>query len=95
MSRDDLDSAAELFKTLGSGIRVGLIAALAQRPQTVGELAESLEVSQPLTSQHLRVLRSAHMVRAHREGREVVYEVTDDHVSHIVTDAITHIQEEK
>lgn len=89
-----MDRVAELFGILSTRSRVGLILQLHERPQSVGELAEALSISQPLTSQHLRVLRSANLVRGVRQGRDVVYAVTDDHVSHIVMDAIKHIKEE-
>jgi ArsR family transcriptional regulator, zinc-responsive transcriptional repressor len=59
----------------------------------VHELTEALEVDQPLVSQHLRVLRGARVVAADRRGREVVYRLEDEHVGHIVADAITHVAE--
>jgi len=51
-------------------------------------------VSRPLVSQHLRVLRTSRIVTAHRQAREIQYPLTDDHVAHIVLDAIRHGQEE-
>ena len=44
-----------------------------RRPQAVGELARALDVSQPAVSQHLKVLRSARLVRARREGTRRIY----------------------
>jgi DNA-binding transcriptional ArsR family regulator len=53
----------------------------------------ALGVSQPLVSQHLRVLRTSRIVTARRQARETRYTLTDDHVAHIVLDAIRHVQE--
>jgi ArsR family transcriptional regulator, zinc-responsive transcriptional repressor len=50
-------------------------------------------VSQPWVSQHLRVPRWAGLIRTSRRGREVVYELADAHVAHIVRDAVTHASE--
>ncbi len=57
------------------------------------ELVDVLGLAQPLVSQHLRVLRGARLITGRREGREIRYSLVDDHVAHIVTDAITHAKE--
>jgi hypothetical protein len=51
-------------------------------------------VAQPLISQHLRVLKAAGVVQGERHGREVVYRLVDDHLAHIVVDAVAHVQED-
>lgn len=58
------------------------------------ELADALGASQPLVSQHLRLLRASRLVRADRHGREVVYSLVDEHVAHIVLDAVNHARED-
>jgi len=86
---------AELLKTLGSPVRLGVILQLqAHGEQCVHELVASPEVSQPLISQHLRVLRDARLVVGRRAGKEIRYSIADDHVSHIVHDVIRHAEEE-
>ena len=88
-----LDGAAALFKTLSSPVRIGIVLALVERPHTVSEIVDALGVSQPLASQHLKVLRDQCLVHAERSGREVVYSLMDDHVAHIVRDAVAHTLE--
>jgi DNA-binding transcriptional ArsR family regulator len=66
---------------------------LAERSSYVHELVERLEMSQPLVSQHLRVLRGARLVGVERHGREAVYSLIDHHVAHIVADAVNHAKE--
>lgn len=90
----ELEAASELFKVLSSPLRLGIVAELAQGERCVHELVESLDAPQPLVSQHLRVLRGARLVRGTRRGREVAYALSDDHVAHIVLDAISHAREE-
>jgi DNA-binding transcriptional ArsR family regulator len=90
---EDLEQAGDLFKVLASPLRLGILAELAKDPRCVHELVEALRASQPLVSQHLRVLRGARLVRGTRRGREVAYELTDEHVAHIVLDALTHVRE--
>jgi ArsR family transcriptional regulator len=59
----------------------------------VHELVDTLGVAQPLISQHLRVLKAAGVVQGERNGREVVYRLVDEHLSHIVVDAVAHVEE--
>ncbi len=88
-----LAEAAQLFKVLGSESRLRLLRLLGSAPRTVGALAETAEMSQPLVSQHLRTLRQAGLVSASRTGKEVTYHVADVHVAHVVADALAHVQE--
>jgi DNA-binding transcriptional ArsR family regulator len=92
-SDSGIQQAAELFKALSSASRLRLLQLLTAAPATVSALVVTSELSQPLVSQHLRVLRAAGLVDFQKHGREAIYSVTDGHVSHIVTDAITHVTE--
>ena len=92
--RHDIAHGAELLKLLGSPVRIGVILALEEHEeQCVHELTELLGVSQPLMTQHLRVLRSANLIVGRRAGKEVRYSIADHHVTHIVRDAISHAEE--
>jgi DNA-binding transcriptional ArsR family regulator len=88
-----LAEAAELFKVLGNESRLRLLLLIGRESRTVGALAEASGLSQPLVSQHLRTLRNAGLVAAQRSGKEVGYEITDLHVSHVVSDALEHVRE--
>jgi ArsR family transcriptional regulator len=88
-----LGAAGELLRALAAPVRIGIVLQLRESPRCVRELVESLGVAQPLVSQHLRVLKSAGVVRGERAGREVLYRLADDHLAHIVVDAVTHVQE--
>ncbi len=85
-----VDAAAELFRALASPHRVGILVQLVEGPCCVHELADHLGVSQPLVSQHLRVLRASRLVGTRRRGKEVTYSLADDQVAHIVLDAVAH-----
>jgi DNA-binding transcriptional ArsR family regulator len=96
---DRLAGAVELLKALASATRLATVVELGEGPRCVHELQTSLEaagrpVSQPLLSQHLKVLREAGLVTTTRRGTEITYQLADAHVGHIVNDAIRHSQEE-
>jgi ArsR family transcriptional regulator, zinc-responsive transcriptional repressor len=88
-----LEAASELLRALASPVRLGIVRELAVRGRPVHELVAALGVSQPLVSQHLRVLRGSRIVTARRQAREIEYTLADDHVAHIVMDAIRHAAE--
>jgi DNA-binding transcriptional ArsR family regulator len=88
-----LEAASELLRALASPVRLGIVRELAPGAKRVHELVAALGVSQPLVSQHLRVLRASRIVTARRLAREIEYTLTDDHVAHIVLDAIRHARE--
>ena len=94
VDRKALDAAGELLRALSAPIRIAIVLQLLGGGKCVHELVGALSVPQPLISQHLRVLKSAGVVHGERSGREVVYSLVDDHLAHIVTDAITHATEE-
>lgn len=97
---DALSGAAELLKALASPVRLAVVAELSVEPRCVSELQQALgesgrPVSQPLLSQHLKVLRSAGLVASTKRGAEVTYRLVGPHVGHIVNDAVRHSAEEQ
>jgi DNA-binding transcriptional ArsR family regulator len=93
LPKESLHAAGELLRALAAPVRIEIVLQLLQSSRCVHELVGSLGVSQPLISQHLRVLKAAGVVRGERTGREVLYELVDDHLARIVLDALEHAQE--
>jgi ArsR family transcriptional regulator len=89
-----LAAAGDLLRALAAPVRIAIVLQLREGPCCVHDLVDALDVSQPLISQHLRVLKEAGVVHGERRGREVVYALVDDHLAHIVLDAVAHAEEE-
>jgi DNA-binding transcriptional ArsR family regulator len=90
-----LIDAGDLLRALAAPVRIAIVLQLRDADRCVHELVAALDVAQPLISQHLRVLKTAGVVQGDRRGREVVYRLVDDHLAHIVIDAVAHVQEGK
>ncbi len=88
-----LEVVSELLRALANPHRLAILLELGHGPRCVHELVDSIGISQPLASQHLRVLKATDLVQGRRRGREVVYALADEHISHIVGDAIAHAGE--
>ncbi|MFC9788610.1 ArsR/SmtB family transcription factor [Rhodococcus sp. NPDC127528] len=93
--KDTLSAAGDILRALAAPVRIAIVLQLREEQRCVHELVEALGVTQPLISQHLRVLKSAGVVRGERNGREVLYRLVDDHLAHIVVDAVAHAEEGK
>jgi DNA-binding transcriptional ArsR family regulator len=48
---------------------------VAEQPRSVADLTRSLSVSQPAVSQHLKVLKTARLVRAEPRGASNIYHI--------------------
>ncbi|QDQ98008.1 ArsR/SmtB family transcription factor [Tomitella fengzijianii] len=88
-----LDTAGALLRALAAPARMAIVLRLRERDCCVHDLVDALALPQPLVSQHLRVLKTAGVVLGQRDGREVRYHLVDEHLAHIVTDAIAHADE--
>jgi len=61
------------FAALGHAVRQDILHALAVRPASVRELTDQIAVSQPVMSQHLKVLREAELVQLTPQGKRNIY----------------------
>jgi DNA-binding transcriptional ArsR family regulator len=66
---------------LGDPTRLAIFELLSEHPRAVNELAAGLPVSRPAVSQHLKVLKSARLVRDRRAGTRRIYEVNPEGVA--------------
>ncbi len=84
---------AKIFQLLGDSKRLQLVIACLEKPQSVCCLSELAGMSQPLTSHHLRSLREAKILKSSRQGKQVLYELDDHHIRHVILDLASHVQE--
>lgn len=78
LALDDADHAARRAKALADPTRLMLAAALRDGELCVCDLSWIAERAQNLVSHHVRVLRTAGLVRSERRGKLVMYSLTDD-----------------
>jgi ArsR family transcriptional regulator len=68
---------AEICAGLADPKRILILYTLADQPRTVSELVDLLELSQPMVSRHLKVLRDRGMVSTNRIGASVEHSLGD------------------
>jgi DNA-binding transcriptional ArsR family regulator len=63
------------WQALADPNRRALLDLLRQRPQSVNQLVAALALTQPTASKHLRVLRTAGLVRVERDAQRRIYAI--------------------
>ena len=71
-------AAEATFQALADPTRRAVLDLLRRGSQPAGQIADAFPVSRPAISRHLRLLRRAHLVREHREGRHRVYQLNPE-----------------
>lgn len=66
------------FQALADPTRRAVLDLLRRGSQPAGLIASAFPVSRPAISKHLRLLRRAHLVQEHREGRNRVYQLNPE-----------------
>jgi ArsR family transcriptional regulator, arsenate/arsenite/antimonite-responsive transcriptional repressor len=82
LSDAEIETTAQLFKTLGDPTRVRIVHLLAtsEEPVCVCELVEPLGLTQPTVSHHLKVLADAGLVTRERRGTWMFYRLVPERV---------------
>ncbi|CCD08919.1 Transcriptional regulator, ArsR family [Legionella pneumophila subsp. pneumophila] len=95
LTHDKIITLSDTLHLMGEPNRLRLLlACLKEGPKSVSELAEQLNLSVPLASHHLSLLRSARLLIANREGKHIYYSIFDVHVRCILEDMLRHFAED-
>lgn len=84
--------AAESFRILSDPTRIRLIWLLLQGEFNVNQLAEILEVTPSVVSQHLAKLKTAQLVEFRREGTFIFYSAHDEHLQLLLSEGLSHAE---
>lgn len=71
---------AEVCGGLADPKRIAILYAISDNPQSVSQLAETLDTPQPTISRHLKILRDHGMAIAERDGANVFYALADKRI---------------
>jgi DNA-binding transcriptional ArsR family regulator len=72
-----------IWSALADPHRRAMLDVLRQGGCAVGELAQALGLSQPMTSKHLRVLREAGLVRVRADAQQRIYAVNAERMAEL------------
>ncbi|MDO5358233.1 transcriptional regulator [Slackia faecicanis] len=84
---------ADLFKVFADTTRIKILYALMGTELCVADIAAIVGATQSAVSHQLRTLKQAHLVKFKREGKNVRYSLSDDHVHTMLAQGMNHICE--
>jgi DNA-binding transcriptional ArsR family regulator len=85
-------AVADTMQALATPSRVRILGRLRAGALSVNELAGAVGMEPSAVSHQLRLLRHLGFVVGHRDGRHVVYALHDDHIAHLLDEAISHVE---
>jgi ArsR family transcriptional regulator len=94
MPEDELlQDLGDLFKVFGDTTRIKIMYALYEGEMCVCAISELLNMTQSAISHQLKTLKDANLVSARRDGKEIYYSLSDEHVKSIIAEGYEHITE--
>ncbi len=82
---------AIFFKVIGNDTRVKILWLLDKSDMCVCDIAVLLNMSKSAVSHQLSSLKKVNFVKSVKEGRHVIYSLSDNHVREIIEQSLTHI----
>ena len=73
LSAREIDNLVEILKAAAHPIRMAILLELLHSPCCVSDIHQRLNISQPVASQHLTILRNSGMVTFERDGASRCY----------------------
>lgn len=89
----ELYELSDFFKVLGDSTRIKILFAIDGGPLCVCDIASLLGMTKSAVSHQLKILRQNALVTYKKAGKNVFYELADEHVRDIIEKALEHIRE--
>ena len=94
-SEEEFVKLSNFFKVFADGTRLKILGLLLDQKCSVGEIAGKLNMTLSAVSHQLKSLKELNLVKSTKDGQNVIYSLSDDHIETIFTYGIEHIREVK
>lgn len=84
---------ANMGKGIGNENRYRILESLMTGAKTVGEISEAVKLTQPATSQQLKVLKAANLVEDKRTGQAVYYSINVSYMTRLLKKLADDVQQ--
>lgn len=89
-----LCAMSSFFKVMSDKTRLRILAELLEGSLCVMHISERVGMSQSAISHQLAILRRADLVKVKRNGKNLIYSISDEHVRLVLDMASLHVSEE-
>lgn len=87
------DELINFYKLIADSTRAKILFALDQHEMCVCDIANTLGMTKSAISHQLKLLKDSNLVKSRKDGKEVFYKLSDDHVTKVFEIALEHIEE--
>lgn len=93
LTPESFEEISDFFSLFADQTRLSMIALLSTNKLCVNDIAEVLGLSQSRVSHQLQVLRKHDIVTYCREGKQILYTLTDNHIKDLFKTGLEHVSE--
>ena len=93
-SDEDLETIANFLHVMSDKTRLRIISLLENGELCVGCIADTLNMTQSAVSHQLALMKRMKLVKAKKEGRNIIYTLADEHINIVFDIAYKHILEQ-
>ena len=83
---------SNILSILGEPTRLSIVIYLLDQEANVTDITNHLQMSQPVVSHHLRVLKDAKILKSYKKGKNIYYTIASDYVRGIVEESISMLK---
>ena len=91
MGEEELQIMCSIFKVISEPSRMKIILALTEGELCVYHIVEAVGGTQSAVSHQLRILKDNRVIRARRDGKNIVYAIADEHILNIIQMSRKHL----
>ena len=88
---EQIEQLSAQFKAISEPSRLKILLALREGEMCVYHIVEAVGGNQSAVSHQLRILRDNRIIKARRDGQNIVYSLADAHVLAVLELALAHI----
>lgn len=92
---DICEEMAVLYKMFADPTRIKIMQVLQNNELNVCEIAYLLNMNHSAISHQLATLKIVNLVKSHKVGKEVYYQLADEHIAKILSIGCEHVLEDK
>ena len=93
LSNKSYETLTDFYSLFADKTRLILISLLTRHELCVNDIAEILGMSQSRISHQLAILRKHDIVTTYRDGKSVIYALTDNHIKDLFETGLEHASE--
>lgn len=91
LSVEEMEKVCRLFKLFSEPSRLKIVLVLLQGELCVQHIVEGAGGTQSAVSHQLRVLKDGGVVKSRRDGQNVLYSLSDEHIVSIIQTGAAHL----